>query len=256
VRSARHTGAATGVARDGTAVIVARGLRMCCDNREVVRGIDLDVRRGEIFALVGPAGAGKTSAVELLSGCRRRTAGDVFVFGVDPESAAPGWRTRVAVAVPLIGNPELVLLDEPTAGLDRVARRLVWNALADARARGATVLLATASMEEAAAVADRIAVLAAGKIVATGTARTLAARTGSEITFVLPSAARVADLPEPARVGAQVDGARRVTVRSTVPMVVLGALAPWAEEHGWPLRDIEVRRPNLEDFYREVTAGR
>src|SRR5262249_10123382 len=160
---------------------------------------------------------------------RRRTGGDVLVLGVDPQSAAP-----------LAGHPDLILLDEPTAGLDRVARRLVWNALADVRSRGTTVFLATASMEEAAAVADRIAILAAGEIVATGTARTLVAHTGSEISFVLPSTARVSDLPELARVGAHVDGARRVSVRSTVPMVVLGALAPWAEEHGWPLRDIEV----------------
>ena len=245
MRSARETGAATGIARDGTAVIVAHGLRMSYDNREVVRGIDLYVRRGEIFVLVGPRGAGKTTTVQLLEGRRRRTGGDVLVLGADPQFAAPAT-----------GNPELILLDEPTGGLDRVARRLVWNALADVRARGATVFLATASMEEAAAVADRIAILAAGKIVATGTPRTLGAHTRSEITFVLPSAVRVSDLPEPARVGAHVDGAGRVTVRSTVPMVVLGALAPWAEEHGWPLRDIEVRRPSLEGFYREVTAGR
>jgi ABC-2 type transport system ATP-binding protein len=229
---------------------------MSYDNRDVVGGIDLDVRRGEVFALVGPAGAGKTTTVEMLEGCRRRTGGDVSVLGVDPQLAGPDWRARVGVVVPPTGHPELVLLDEPTAGLDRVSRRLVWNALADARARGVTVLLATASMEEAAAVADRIAILAAGKVAATGTPRTLVAHSRSEISFVLPSAARVSDLPEPARVGAHVDGARRVTVRSTAPMVVLGALAPWAEEHGWSLRDIEVRRPNLEDFYREVIAGR
>ena len=244
VRSARETGAATGVPRDGTAVIVARGLRLSYHDREVVRGIDLEVHRGEIFALVGPGGAGKTATVEMLAGGRRRTGGNVLVLGVDPQAGTPPT------------GPELILLDEPTAGLDRVARRLVWKTLADARARGATVFLATPSMEEAAAVADRIAILAAGKIVATGAPRTLVAHTGSEISFALPSAARVSDLPEPARVGAHVDGARRVTVRSTVPMVVLGALAPWAEEHGWPLRDIEVRRPNLEDVYREVTAGR
>ena len=212
VRSARETGAATGVARDGTAVIVARGLRLSYHDREVVRGIDLEVHRGEIFALVGPGGAGKTATVEMLAGGRRRTGGNVLVLGVDPQAGTP-----------------------PT---------------------GAIFDLVPDGLVDAAGVADRIAILAAGKIVATGAPRTLVAHTGSEISFELPSAARVSDLPEPARVGAHVDGARRVTVRSTVPMVVLGALAPWAEEHGWPLRDIEVRRPNLEDFYREVTAGR
>jgi ABC-type multidrug transport system ATPase subunit len=256
VRSARETGAVTDLARDEPAVVVARGLRMAYGDEDVIRGIDLDVRRGETFVLVGPGGAGKTTTLEVLEGCRHRTGGEVSVLGSDPASAGPDWRARIGVALPLAGKPELVFLDEPTAGLDCVARRSVWSVLAAIREHGATIIVATDSMEEAAAVADRIAILAAGRIVAAGTPRTLAARTSSRISFALPPTVRLCDLPEPARVGARVDDARRVTLRSTVPMAVLGALAPWAEEHGCPLRDIEVRGPNLEDFYLEMTAGR
>jgi ABC-2 type transport system ATP-binding protein len=281
VRSARETGAVTDIARERGAVVVARDLRVA---HKAVRGIDLDVRGGEVFALVGPTGAGKTTIVEVLAGLRPRTAGDVSVLGSDPASAGPDWRARITV-VPQASGPEpglarsarhlsegqrrsveialalardrdLILLDAPTAGLDRVARRSAWSVVAGARELGKTVFVATDSMGEADVLADRIAILAAGRIVATGTRRTLRARaaTSSRISFDLPPKTRVGDLPEPARVGAVVDDARRVTLRSTVPMAVLGALAPWAQEHGSPLRDIEVRRPSLEDFYHEMTV--
>jgi ABC-2 type transport system ATP-binding protein len=276
MRSARQTGAATDIARNGAAVVEARDLRMAYGNHEAVRGIDLDVRRGETFALVGPSGAGKTTTIELLEGRRRRTGGELSVLGADPALAGPDWRSRIGVVpqhsapqpglmvrlldivLALVGDPELLILDEPTAGLDRAAQRSAWSILAGVGQLGTTIFFATDSMEEALALADRIAILAAGRIVATGTPRTLAARdaTSSRISFTLPLTARMSDLPEGARVGAVVDDARRVTLRSTVPMAVLGALAPWAEEHGWPLRDIEVRRPSLEDFYLELTAGR
>jgi ABC-2 type transport system ATP-binding protein len=97
--------------------------------------------------------------------------------------------------------------------------------------------------------------VAAGRIVATGTPRTLGGRerVTSRISFTLPYSARMSDLPESARVGAVVDAARRVSLRSAAPMAVLGALAPWAEEHGWPLRDVEVHPPSLEDVYDQLT---
>jgi ABC-2 type transport system ATP-binding protein len=317
VRSARQTGAVTDVARDGTTVVVARDLRMAYGDHEAIRGIDLDVRRGEVFALVGPAGAGKTTTLDILEGYRRPTGGRVSVLGSDPASAGPAWRSRIgvvlqaaepesrltvreclrlyagyyerprpieatmelvgladsagtragqlscahkrllAIALAIVGDPELVFVDEPTAGLDRAAQRSALSVVARVRDLGTTIFVAADSMREADALADRIAILSAGRIVASGTPRTLAARdaTSSRISFTLPPTARVCDLPEAARVGAVVDDARRVTLRSTVPMTVLGALAPWSQEHGWPLRDIEVRQPSLEDFYLELTAG-
>jgi ABC-2 type transport system ATP-binding protein len=317
MRSLLETGATTDLGADGTSVVVVRDLRMTYGDHDAVRGIDLDVRRGEIFAFLGPNGAGKTTTVEILEGYRHRSGGSVSVLGADPQYADPDWRARVGVvlqesepepsltvreclrlyagyyerprpidetialvgladsadirgrhlsggqkrrldvALALIGDPELIFLDEPTTGFDPAARRSAWSVISGLRDLGKTVFLTTHHMEEADALADRIAVLAAGRIVATGTPRTLAGRDSatSRISFTLPPEVRLGDLPEPARVGATLDDARRVSLRSTVPMAVLGALAPWAEEHGCPLRDIEVHRPRLEDVYLELTQS-
>jgi ABC-2 type transport system ATP-binding protein len=80
-------------------VIEVSGLRMAYDGFEAVRGVDLRVRRGEIFTFLGPNGAGKTTTVEILEGHRKRTAGDVRVLGVDPQQADRGWRARVGVVL-------------------------------------------------------------------------------------------------------------------------------------------------------------
>src|SRR5689334_7967283 len=77
------------------AVIEVRGLRKSYGAHEAVAGIDLDVRRGDVFAFLGPNGAGKTTTVEILEGFRSRSAGDVRVLGIDPADAGPAWRNRV-----------------------------------------------------------------------------------------------------------------------------------------------------------------
>ena len=80
-------------------VITARGLRMSYGDLEAVRGIDLEVRRGEVFAFLGPNGAGKTTTVEVLEGYLKRTGGEVSVLGVDPQHASADWRERVGVVL-------------------------------------------------------------------------------------------------------------------------------------------------------------
>ena len=102
-RSARATPQAEVVRPDrepaAETVIAACGLRMSFGDLEAVRGIDLDVRRGEVFAFLGPNGAGKTTTVEVLQGYLRRTDGEVSVLGVDPQHASPDWRERVGVVL-------------------------------------------------------------------------------------------------------------------------------------------------------------
>ena len=93
------TAAGVGACAGGETVIDVRDLRMRYGAFEAVRGIDLHVRRGEVFAFLGPNGAGKTTTVEILEGYRRRTGGEVTVLGEDPRHAGPSWRARIGVVL-------------------------------------------------------------------------------------------------------------------------------------------------------------
>jgi ABC-2 type transport system ATP-binding protein len=162
-----------------------------------------------------------------------------------------GQRRRLDVALALIGDPELIFLDEPTTGFDPSARRAAWEVIAGLRSLGKTILLTTHYMDEAERLADRIAVIADGVIVAEGTPRTLGGRdrAASIISFSRPGDAGQEALPGKLQELAQVSGDGRVTIRSEQPMAVLQTLAAWALEHGLDLADIDVHRPTLEDIY-------
>ena len=211
------------------------------DGTEANRGISLEVRRGEVVAIVGPNGAGKTTFLRQLTTELRPTAGSVSVFGVDavaePERAkramgitpqeagvferltvrehfelfarlkhlskreareaarevieelglsaetnksvgalSGGQRRRILIGLALLGRPPLLVLDEPTTGLDPSSRRAVWGVIRRAVAVGATVILSTHYMEEAERLSDRIGVIAAGRLIAFGTLDELLAR--------------------------------------------------------------------------------
>jgi ABC-2 type transport system ATP-binding protein len=300
----------------GDAVISVRGLRKAYGDVEAVRGIDLGIRRGEIFAFLGPNGAGKTTTVEILEGYRPATAGEVRVLGEDPAHARREWRERLGivlqeshpeadltvaeclelyagyyraprpvdeilalvgledrsdvragrlsggqrrrleVGLALVGDPELVFLDEPTTGFDPSARRAAWEVIAGLRDLGKTIFLTTHYMEEAERLADRIAVLRAGRIVALGTPATLGDRqqAAGEIAFTPPDGAAGADLPDDlaARAAPLRDG--RLALATTHPAADLHVLTGWALARDADLPDLEVRRPTLEDVYLQLTA--
>ena len=169
-----------------------------------------------------------------------------------------GQRRRLDVALALIGDPELLFLDEPTTGFDPSARRAAWEMISGLRELGVTVFLTTHYMDEAEHLADRVAVIAQGQIVAEGTPATLAGReqAPAEIRFSLPSAATVDELPAPVRAAvASVDG-DRVLVHAMSPVAVLGPLIRWAETRGADLADLDVRRPSLEDIYLALTDAK
>jgi ABC-2 type transport system ATP-binding protein len=166
-----------------------------------------------------------------------------------------GQRRRLDVALALIGDPELIFLDEPTTGFDPSARRAAWAVIAGLRDLGKTVFLTTHYMEEAERLADRIAVIAAGRIVAQGTPQTLGGRglEAAQITFTPPCGTTTADLPSAiARRLEQQPGGRLLLPSSTVA-VDLHALAGWAVARGLELDDLEVHRPTLEDVYLQLT---
>jgi ABC-2 type transport system ATP-binding protein len=165
-----------------------------------------------------------------------------------------GQQRRLHVALALIGNPELLFLDEPTTGFDPAARRGAWDVIAGLRALGKTVFLTTHYIEEAEALADRVAIINEGRIVAEGTPTELAARrTRTSIRFALSDAA-AAQLPSDLAARAHVNGGR-TEVTSDDPVRDLAALCTWALDTGVELRDLEAVKPSLEDVYLELTGA-
>jgi ABC-2 type transport system ATP-binding protein len=172
---------------------------------------------------------------------------------LSPELSG-GQRRRLDVALALIGDPELIFLDEPTTGFDPSARRTAWHVIEGLRELGKTVFLTTHYMDEAEQLADRIAVIAGGRIVAEGTPGTLGGRNrmSATIRFTLPERTDVDELPPELRaLLSGEDG--RVTLTTETPLVHVAALAEWALARGLDLPDLDVRRPTLEDVYLQLT---
>jgi ABC-2 type transport system ATP-binding protein len=293
---------------------VVRGLRKRYGSVEALAGVDLEIRRGEVFGLLGPNGAGKTTLVEILEGHRRRDAGEVSVLDFDPgdnqrelrerigivlqeegidavltvreavelysspyprprdpgecielvgleekanarvETLSGGQRRRLDLALGIAGDPELLFLDEPTTGFDPSARRAAWEVIAGLRRLGKTILLTTHYMDEAQNLADRVAVIAAGQIVAEGTPDTLAGRDvgAAVVSFRLPAGATWDDVPLPDAAERE-DG--RVRFSTQTPTRDLAPLVTWASGRGVELEGLTITRPSLEDVYLELTNG-
>ncbi len=162
-----------------------------------------------------------------------------------------GLKRRLDVALGLIGDPDLVFLDEPTTGFDPSARRQSWELVSGLGKLGKTVLLTTHYMDEAQALADRIIVIAAGQVVAEGTPDTIGGRDTAavHIRFALPEGLGGADVP----LAASVDRGFAV-IQTAEPTRDLHELTGWALDRGVELADLSVDRPSLEDVYLELTA--
>ena len=167
-----------------------------------------------------------------------------------------GQRRRLDFALALIGDPELIFLDEPTTGFDPSARRAAWEIIRGLRDLGKTIFLTTHYMEEAEYLADRIAVISGGCIVAQGTPRTLGGRERmrAAIRFTLPTGLAARDLPAGLRPLAEPGADGSVLIQSESPLVHVHMIAEWALGRGCNLADLEVRRPTLEDVYLSLTT--
>jgi ABC-2 type transport system ATP-binding protein len=183
------------------------------------------------------------------------------LVGLTTHASAPvvtlsgGERRRLDVALALVGDPDLLFLDEPTTGFDPTARRQAWEMVRSLQALNKTILLTTHYMDEAEALADHIVVLAGGMIVAEGQPETLGGRhrAACRISFRLPPGQDKGP-PLPADAVVQQSG-RHVSVETRTPVVVLQALMTWAAARDLELPDLEVRRPSLEDVYLELTEA-
>jgi ABC-2 type transport system ATP-binding protein len=164
-----------------------------------------------------------------------------------------GQRRRLDVGVALAGDPELLFLDEPTTGFDPAARRGAWAMLKDLAALGKTILLTTHYMDEAQALADRVVVIARGRVVAEGPPSTLGDRHRGESVIRFRPPPDAGDLPgglgAVARTG---DG--WVELRAADPTRALHELTGWALARGLELEGLDVRRPSLEDAYLALTG--
>jgi ABC-2 type transport system ATP-binding protein len=302
------------MARAPDTAVVVRGLRKRYGNVEALAGVDLEIRRGEVFGLLGPNGAGKTTLVEILEGHRKRDGGEVSVLDFDPgdnhrelrerigivlqeegidavltvreavelysspyprprdpdeciklvgleektnarvETLSGGQRRRLDLALGIAGDPELLFLDEPTTGFDPSARRAAWEVIDGLRLLGKTILLTTHYMDEAQNLADRVAVIAAGQIVAEGTPDTLAGRDVGDavVSFRLPAGLTWDEVPLPAT-AERIDG--RASFSTQTPTRDLAPLVTWANGRGVELEGLTISRPSLEDVYLELTGG-
>lgn len=294
-------------------VIEAEGLRRTyAGGFEAVTGISFSVARGEIFALLGTNGAGKTSTVELLEGLAAPDGGTVRVLGHDPyreraavrprtgvmlqeggfpsdltaaetarmwagctSGARPigealelvglerradvrvkqlsgGERRRLDLALALLGRPEVLFLDEPTAGLDAEGRLDTWELVRTLREGGTTVLLTTHYLEEAESLADRLAIMHRGRIVTTGTPSEVTAARPARIRFVLPEGVAAGRLPLSLRAAA---AGRRIEIRTHQLQQALEELLRWARESDVRLEELDARTASLEEAFLDIARG-
>jgi ABC-2 type transport system ATP-binding protein len=172
------------------------------------------------------------------------------------RSLSGGQKRRLDLALALVGDPDLIFLDEPTTGFDPAARRHAWSTVESLCDLGKTVFLTTHYMDEAQELADRVAIVNAGKIIASGRPHELGGRDArpAEIRFVLPPGTSLADLPEVPAHRRELDG-DQVLLVSNDAVRVANAVTGWALERGLTLDNFSVAQPTLEDIYLELTAS-
>ncbi|HMK97839.1 MAG TPA: ABC transporter ATP-binding protein [Acidimicrobiales bacterium] len=258
-----------------TTVEVLSGFRRRCAGKVLVLGTDPAEADGAWRNQVGAVlqesqpepGLTVRECLELYAGyysAPRDIDETISLVGLEEKASARaehlsgGQRRRLDVALALIGDPELIFLDEPTTGFDPSARREAWAVIEGLRRLGKTVFLTTHYMDEAEHLADRIAVIAEGRIVAEGTPETLGGRDhlGATITFSLPSGLSWSDLPASLQLLAGRRPGRAVVLHSQSPLAHVHCLADWAATAGFDLPDLEVRRPSLEEVYLALTDHR
>ncbi len=166
------------------------------------------------------------------------------------ESLSGGQKRRLDLALALIGDPELIFLDEPTTGFDPAARRQAWSTIRDLSAGGHTIFLTTHYMDEAQFLADRVAVVAQGRIVAAGPPESLGGRdrARTRISFLAPEGFQIGALPELGDAEVTTDD-DRVVIETADGLRAAHAISGWALARSLELPGFSVSQPSLEDTY-------
>jgi ABC-2 type transport system ATP-binding protein len=167
-----------------------------------------------------------------------------------------GQRRRLDLAIALVGDPDLIFLDEPTTGFDPAARRNAWATIRSLCELGKTVFLTTHYMDEAQYLASRVAVMRAGEIIAVGTPEEIGGRDvrPAEIRFELPTQWSLGDIPELSVLERSIAG-DRVLLVTHQPVAAVQRVTTWAIDHDIELGHFSVTQPTLEDIYLELTGG-
>jgi ABC-2 type transport system ATP-binding protein len=295
------------------AVLTCKELKKSFGDVHAVKGVDLELKRGECFGMLGPNGAGKTTTIEILEGLTPLDSGDVQILGHRPgdvavrarvgialqETELPdkltvvecvrlfrsfyergrdidavirhleldekrsarvaklsgGQRQRLALACALVGDPDLLFLDEPTTGLDPQARLKVWEIVQAFKAQGGTVLLTTHYMEEASRLCDRLAILDHGRVIARGSPAELIASLGApHVVEVIttPVLEDLAQIPGVVRVSNKAD-ARVLAVNDVT--ATLPAVLEKARAAGVTVKNVSTREATLEDVFVHLTGS-
>ena len=214
-------------------------------------GVDRELTVREVLELYGAAYSKRRGVEELIELVELEEKADARV-----ATLSGGQQRRVDLALGLIGDPELIFLDEPTTGFDPGARRRSWELIGNLTSLGRTIVLTTHYLDEAEHLADRIAVLAGGRLVAEGTPAVLRAGfdTDTKITFSLP----VIDEPltgllDPL-VGESRGRARSIEIVTPAPTADLAHMTAWAVARGIELENLTVSSVTLEDVYLRLVG--
>jgi lipooligosaccharide transport system ATP-binding protein len=304
----------------GDGLVRARGLRKSFGAAEAVRGIDVDVARGEVFGFLGPNGAGKSSTMRMVACVSPRTAGTLQVLGMDPATDGPrirarlgvvpqldnldteltvrqnleiygryfglsrrhvrakaaellefaqlteradstveplsgGMKRRLTIARSLVNEPELLLLDEPTTGLDPQARHLLWDRLYRLKREGVTQIITTHYMDEAQQLCDRLVIMDRGVVVAEGSPAELIARWSTREVLELRFPPEDLDGGPPADLLAPLVD-RVEVLPDRLLLYTADGEHVHAEVHRAGLRPLSalVRRSTLEDVFLRLTG--
>jgi ABC-2 type transport system ATP-binding protein len=232
----------------------ARGQRALRDRVGIVlqeSGVQTDLTVAELIEMYGRYYSRRRPVDELIELVELGEKRDVRA-----RSLSGGQRRRLDLALGLVGDPDLLFLDEPTTGFDPGARRQAWSTIRSLCDLGKTVFLTTHYMDEAQHLANRVAVMNAGQIIALGRPEELGGRDlrPAEIRFTLPSEWSLGDLPDLPCETRNLDG-DRVTVLTKEPVVAAQRITTWALEHDVDLGHFSVNQPTLEDIYLELTRS-